>query len=133
MTIEVETVTVGAKGDALLIKPAFETGERILVFSVATRDNGAQGLEMVVIKTKHIVIPFPGITQDLADLEIRETTLESFETWDGEEMVVAVGGSKGAGEWPKREKSIVKQVESLGLVAKVMFARQSRFLRRVSG
>jgi len=122
VTIEGQTIAEGAHRAAIFIVAAFETSQRVFVGGVLAQVNGAQSLEVVVDKEENLVIAFPGIADDFADVEVRQTLLDSLEAGFGLEMVVTIGGDEGAGDGPVGKQAIVDDVEGFGLVAKVMLA-----------
>jgi hypothetical protein len=67
-------------------------------------------------------VAFARIPQQLADLQIRETAAQVFQTRDGQQVIVDIGRRAGADERPKQEQAIVDQVEGFGLVAVMVFA-----------
>jgi len=87
--------------------------------------DGAQGFEIVVDEEEHLVEAFASIPQHLADLQFGEAVTEVFDTRDGLEVVVAVGGDEGAGQGPEGEQAVVHDVEGLSLVAEVVLAPPS--------
>ena len=44
------------------------------------------------------------------------------EAWDGQEMVVDIGGGAGAGQGPELEEAVIDKVKGFGLVAKAVLA-----------
>jgi hypothetical protein len=92
VTVEVEAVAVQAQGVALGIVAALQAGEGVFVFGVATRNDGAQCLQVIVDETEDGVEALTSITDDLPNVEVREAALYVLEARDGLEVVVAVGG-----------------------------------------
>jgi len=51
--------------------------------------------------------------------------LQILETWDGEQMVVAVGRSAGTGKRPEESKPVVNDVEGFRFVSEMMLSVRS--------
>ena len=54
--------------------------------------------------------------------------MQVLQTRDGEQMVVAVGGSAWAGERPNEGESIINDIEGFGFVAEMVFPARSGLL-----
>ena len=120
--VEGEMVAVRTEGLALCIIAAFQAGEGLLVAGVMADLDRAQGVEGVVDKEQDVIKAFSGIGDHFGDVEARKATKEVLKAGDGRQMVVAIGGGKGARERPKGGEAIVDDVEGLVFVAKMMFA-----------
>ena len=73
-------------------------------------------------EAQDFVKAFTRIADHLANLEKGKAPLERLETWEGLEMIVAIGGNEGTGDRPIGEEAVIDDVEALGLVAEVGFA-----------
>ena len=79
------------------------------------------------------LMPFPGVAEHFADGEIGEAQVQVLEAWDGQQVVVAVGGGERAGDRPEGEETVIHDVEGFGFVAEVMLAVWSRALFWILG
>ena len=120
-----EAKAEGAQGDAVLVVAALQADEWLVVIFGMTEANGAQGMPVRVDAAQDIVETFCGIAEILADGEVGEALVQVFEPRQGEQVVVAVGGSQGAGDGPEGKETVVEDVEGFGLVAEVMLASGS--------
>jgi hypothetical protein len=88
--------------------------------------NRAQRMQVIMDEAQDVVKAFARIADHFAYLEKGKTQLERLETWEGLEMVVAIGGDEGTGDGPIGEEAVINDVEALGLVAEVGFAPWGR-------
>jgi hypothetical protein len=65
-------------------------------------------------ETEDLVKAFASVSEHFPDLGVGEAALEVLETWDGLQVVVAVGRDKGAGEDPKGEACPGRSVQGGG-------------------
>lgn len=122
VAVEGEAVAVGAEGVTERVIAAFEADKRIFVSDVVTDFDGAQGLEVIVDEKQYVIEAFSGIAEEFTNGEKREPALNVFETGDGLQVVVTIGGGEGARDWPEGKDTIINDVKALGFVAKVMLA-----------
>ena len=120
-----EAIAEEAQGNAILIVAALQADERLVIIFGMTEANGAQGMPVRVDGAQDIVKAFCGIAQILADGEAGEALVQVFETGEGEQVVVAVGGSQAAGDGPESKETVVEDVEGFGFVAEMMLASGS--------
>jgi hypothetical protein len=120
-----EAIAEGTQGDAVGVVAALQAGQgQIIAVGVAEAD-GAQGMPVRVDGPQDIVKAFCGIAEVLADGEAGETQVQVLESRQGEQVVVAVGGSQAAGDGPEGKETVIEDVEGLGLIAEVMLDRKS--------
>jgi hypothetical protein len=110
----------------LPIVAAFQAGEGILVAVVVTDVNRTQGLQVVIDEEQNLIKAFSCIAEHLRDLEAGKTMGKVPEARDGQQVVVAIGKGKGAGQRPESGETVINNVEGLGLVAEVVFASSVR-------
>jgi hypothetical protein len=122
VAVEGEPIAKGAERIAQGIIAAFETRQRVIILLVMAHLNRAERTQVIMDEAQDIVKAFARITDDLANLEKGEAQLERLETWDGLEMVVAIGRDERAGDGPIGEEAVINDIEALGLVAEVGFA-----------
>jgi len=122
VAVEVESVAVQTQGVALGIVSSSQTGEEVFVLGVATRDDGAESLQVIVNEAQDVVVALTSVTDDLPDVEVGEAALDVLEAGDGLEMVVAIGRGERARDGPIGEETVIHDVEALRLVAEVMLA-----------
>jgi len=79
-----QVVTVGAEGDTIFVKAAFQTGIGLVIAIGMANTDGAQGVQFVVDKLEDFGIPFTGITEQFADFEVGKPFEQSLNTGDGE-------------------------------------------------
>ncbi len=72
--------------------------------------------------SQDLIKTFPGITEELTDLEGGKALAQILQTGDGQQMIIAIGWSAGTGQRPDQEEPVVDDVEGFGLVSEVMFA-----------
>ena len=120
VAVERQPVAVQAQGVALIVIPPLQQAEGVLILGVTAGDDDAQGIQVVVDVAQDLVEPLPGVADHLSDGEVGEAVEQVFETGDGLQVVVAVGGDEGTGDRPVGEQSIVHDVEALGLVAEMI-------------
>jgi hypothetical protein len=120
-----EAIAEGTQGDAVLIVAALKAGQGKVVAVGMTEANDAQGMPVGVDGPQDIVKAFSGIAQILTDGEVGEALVQVFEPGQGQQVVVAVGGSQAAGDGPESKETVVEDVEGFGLVAEVMLASGS--------
>jgi len=128
-----ETVAVWAEQDAILVEAAFQAGSGIIVIFGMEGADGAQGVQFVVDKFQDFGVSFPGIAEQFTDFQVRETFEQVAEAWDGEQMVVAIGGGAGAGERPNEREPVIDEVEGFGFVAEMMLAARGGFVFVIFG
>jgi hypothetical protein len=122
MAVGRKQIALGAERRAVLVVAALEAGEgQFVVLGVANTD-GTQGMQVGVNVAEDVIEAFPGIAYELTDLEGGEAGTQVGEAWEGEGVVIVVGGGKGAGDGPESEEAIVNDVEGLGLIAEVVLA-----------
>jgi len=112
VSIEVETVAVGAEGIAQGVIAALQAGEGIFVGGVTAQLDGAQGLQVVVDKEQDIVEAFPSVADQFTDREMREATSQTLEAGDGLEVKYISAPNYllvGKGKDPKRLEGLVKE------------------------
>jgi hypothetical protein len=117
-----KAIAEGTQGDAVLVVAALQAGQGQIIAVGMTEANGAQGMPVGVDGPQDIVKAFCGIAQILADGEAGEAQVQVFESRQGQQVVVAVGGSQAAGDGPEGKETVVEDVEGFGLVAEVMLA-----------
>ena len=122
VTVAGKAIAEGTQGNAILIVATLQADERLVVIFGMTKANGAQGMPVGVDGAQNIIKAFCGIAQILADGEVGEALVQVLETGQGQQVVVAVGGSQAAGDGPEGKETVVEDVEGLGFVAKVMLA-----------
>ncbi len=69
----------------------------VIVFDMAQM-NGAQGLQVFINILENFLVSFTRIAEQFADLELGKVLEKRLKTWDGEQMVIAVGGRAGASD-----------------------------------
>ena len=73
----------------------------VIAFGMAQAD-GAQGLQVFINILENFLVSFARIAEQFADLELWKVLEKCLKTWDGEQMIIAVGGSARAGDRPEQ-------------------------------
>ena len=134
VAVEIEAVAMQTQGYALGIVTALQTGERVFILGVAPGNNGTQRLQVVVDEAQDVVKTLTGIANDLANVEVRETTLDVLKAGDGLQVVIAIGRDERARHGPIGGETVIHEVEAFRLVAKVVLAPTAAgFVARASG
>ncbi len=115
MAVAMQAVAMRTEWGAILIKPAAQTGQRIVVGGVMAQLDGAQGFEVLVDEGQDLGIAFACVPQHFADGEIRETLQQLSETGNGQQMVVAVGRCERTAQRPEGQQAIIDDIEGLDL------------------
>ena len=122
MAIAVQAEAMGTEGGAVFVEAALETGEGVIISLGMAQLDGTESIEVMVDKGEDLIEAFTGIAKDFVDGEVWEALEQLLEAGDGEQVVVAVGGGKGAGQGPEGEETVIDDVEGFGLVAEMMYA-----------
>jgi len=117
-----EAVTMRTEGVPGIIIATRQTSEGVRIDFVGAWSDGAQGVQIGKNEGEDLIKAFPGIGQDLADLEIREAAAQGFEAWNSEEMIVEIGRRAGTGQGPEEGEAIIDDIEGFGFVTEMMFA-----------
>jgi hypothetical protein len=125
MSVAGEKIAVGTERDPILVKAAFEAGMRLVIALGVTDSNSAQSMKIMIDKLQDFFMTFARIAKQFADLECRKTLVQILKTRDGQQMVVAIGGSAGTCECPDESESVVNDVEGFGFVSEMMLSVRS--------
>jgi hypothetical protein len=76
----------------------------------------------MIDKLQYLIKTFTRIAEQFTDLESGKTLAQIFETWDGQQIIVAISRSTGTGERPEESEPIVNDVEGFGFVSEMMLS-----------
>ncbi len=122
MVIAEETVADGTQTGTALVVATLQAGQGLVVPLGMPEADGAQGMQILVNISEHTLMPFPGVAKGFTDRGNRETQSQVLETWDRQQVVVAVGSAERAADRPEGEEAVVHNVEGFGLVSEVVLS-----------